>query len=87
MRRREFAKLVAAMVAWPDSGKRAEADAGDRLSSQRLASRVLPMSPRSTRDCARHGYVEDRTWRSNTAGRRATMIGCRHGRRSRCPQR
>jgi len=24
------------------------------------------------------GYVEGQTWRSNTAGRTATMIGCRH---------
>ena len=31
MRRREFAKLVAATVAWPITAERAKAGAGDRL--------------------------------------------------------
>ena len=45
---------------------------------QPVARRARPSSPRSTRAWARPATSRDKTWRSNTAGRRAATIDCPH---------
>ena len=78
MRRREFAKLVAATVLWPMvAGAQKPMPVIGFLHSASPAAAACQcrrIPPEFARKRLRR---LDRTWRSNTAGRRETMIGCR----------
>ena len=80
MRRREFISLIGGVAAtWPLAARAQQTgDAGGRVCQRRFCQGGYALFLSAfLKGLSETGYVDGRTWRSNTAGRRAKLIVCR----------